>query len=120
MRAALLAILAASAVALVAVSLFTLASVTGQSTNDVALASYPPPPTKTPTPTPKPKMTPTPTPKPKMTPTPTPKPKDKKITICHIPPGNPFNAHTITVGESAVQAHLDHGDYLGPCEPKKK
>jgi hypothetical protein len=40
----------------------------------------------------------------------------EKVTICHIPPGNPENAHTITVGESAVAAHLEnHGDYIGAC-----
>lgn len=39
----------------------------------------------------------------------------KMVTICHIPPGNPDNAHTITVAQSAVSAHLKHGDYLGPC-----
>jgi len=38
-----------------------------------------------------------------------------KVTICHIPPGNPANAHTITVGAPAVPAHLAHGDTLGPC-----
>jgi hypothetical protein len=38
-----------------------------------------------------------------------------KVTLCHIPPGNPDNAHTITVGASAVPAHLGHGDTLGPC-----
>ena len=38
-----------------------------------------------------------------------------KVTLCHIPPGNPDNAHTITVGASAVPAHLAHGDTLGPC-----
>lgn len=40
-----------------------------------------------------------------------------KVTICHIPPGNPANAHTITVSEKAVPAHLAHGDTLGPCLP---
>lgn len=39
----------------------------------------------------------------------------RKVVICHIPPGNPDNAHTIEVGEAAVRAHLDHGDYIGPC-----
>ena len=39
----------------------------------------------------------------------------KKTTVCHIPPGNPANAHTICVGNSAVPAHLDHGDFLGTC-----
>ena len=39
-----------------------------------------------------------------------------KVTICHIPPGNPENAHTITVGESAVLTHVaKHGDTIGPC-----
>ena len=40
-----------------------------------------------------------------------------KVTICHIPPGNPGNAHTISVGAPAVPAHLAHGDHLGPCGP---
>ena len=39
-----------------------------------------------------------------------------KVTICHIPPGNPDNAHEITVSISAVPAHLAHGDDLGTCE----
>ena len=39
----------------------------------------------------------------------------KKATVCHIPPGNPANAHTICVGTAAVDAHLAHGDHLGSC-----
>jgi hypothetical protein len=40
----------------------------------------------------------------------------KKTTICHIPPGNPDNAHTLCVGNSAVPAHVqNHHDTLGPC-----
>lgn len=39
----------------------------------------------------------------------------KKTTVCHIPPGNPANAHTICVGNPAVPAHLAHGDHLGVC-----
>ena len=39
-----------------------------------------------------------------------------QTTVCHIPPGNPAQAHTLTVGNAAVQAHLAHGDYVGPCE----
>jgi len=38
-----------------------------------------------------------------------------KTTVCHIPPGNPDKAHTITVGTPAVPAHLAHGDYETPC-----
>lgn len=41
----------------------------------------------------------------------------KKVTICHVPPGNPANAHTINVSINAVDAHLAHGDLLGLCEP---
>ncbi|MHC4696103.1 MAG: thrombospondin type 3 repeat-containing protein, partial [Planctomycetota bacterium] len=37
------------------------------------------------------------------------------VELCHIPPGEPENRHTITVGSPAVDAHLAHGDYLGPC-----
>jgi len=40
---------------------------------------------------------------------------DHKAMICHIPPGNPANAHTIIVGKPSVPAHLAHGDTLGPC-----
>ncbi|ATB45155.1 hypothetical protein [Corallococcus macrosporus] len=39
-----------------------------------------------------------------------------KVTICHIPPGNPANAHSITVSVSAWPAHERHGDTLGPCD----
>jgi hypothetical protein len=41
---------------------------------------------------------------------------EPKITMCHLPPGNPENIQTITIGESAVQTHLDHGDGIGDCE----
>ena len=37
------------------------------------------------------------------------------VPICHIPPGNPGNRHTIYVDEPAVPAHFGHGDYRGPC-----
>lgn len=39
----------------------------------------------------------------------------KKVLICHIPPGNPANAHSICVGSPAQPAHLAHGDVLGAC-----
>ena len=38
-----------------------------------------------------------------------------KVVVCHIPPGNPANAHTISIGAPAVDAHLAHGDSLGEC-----
>jgi hypothetical protein len=39
------------------------------------------------------------------------------FTLCHIPPGNPAAAHTITVGsQNAYDTHLDnHGDTPGAC-----
>lgn len=38
------------------------------------------------------------------------------VTLCHKP-GTPAE-HTITVDDSSlVQAHLEHGDYLGECRP---
>jgi len=37
------------------------------------------------------------------------------VTLCHRPPGNPNNGHTIVVDPSEVAGHLDHGDTLGPC-----
>jgi hypothetical protein len=40
----------------------------------------------------------------------------KKTTICHIPPGNPANEHTICVGNAAVPAHVEnHHDTIGVC-----
>lgn len=42
-----------------------------------------------------------------------------KVDVCHIPPGNPENAHTITISENAVSTHLDHGDHIGACDSKE-
>lgn len=39
--------------------------------------------------------------------------REEKVAICHLPPGNPENIQHIEVGESAVVAHLAHGDFLG-------
>ena len=39
-----------------------------------------------------------------------------KVDICHIPPGNPANAHVINVSVNAIPAHLAHGDHLGSCD----
>jgi hypothetical protein len=36
-----------------------------------------------------------------------------KVNVCHIPPGNPANAHIINVSVNAVPAHLAHGDFVG-------
>jgi hypothetical protein len=41
--------------------------------------------------------------------------KPTEVVLCHVPPGNPANARSITVDSSAVQAHLAHGDALGAC-----
>ena len=35
---------------------------------------------------------------------------EEKIDICHLPPGNPENVQIITIGISALEAHLAHGD----------
>jgi hypothetical protein len=40
---------------------------------------------------------------------------EEKITICHKPPGNPANVQTIEVAQSALAAHLAHGDHVGEC-----
>src|SRR2546429_497367 len=50
----------------------------------------------------------------------------KKITICHVPPGNTGNPQTITIaaaawkvdgkGEGGHGPGLHGGDYLGPCQ----
>ncbi|HEY0045558.1 MAG TPA: T9SS type A sorting domain-containing protein [Flavobacterium sp.] len=44
---------------------------------------------------------------------------NNKVTICHVPPGNPANAHTISISPNAVQAHIpgnnQHSDFYGPC-----
>jgi hypothetical protein len=36
-----------------------------------------------------------------------------KVAICHVEGNGSY--HTIYVNQNAVQHHLDHGDYLGPC-----
>lgn len=45
----------------------------------------------------------------------------KKVNICHFPPGNPENHHTVCVSIRALRAHIGrHGhegeqDYVGKC-----
>ena len=38
--------------------------------------------------------------------------EDQKVTICHFPPGNPDNVQFIEISVNALQAHLDHGDFV--------
>lgn len=38
-----------------------------------------------------------------------------KVDLCHIPPGNPENAHVISVGTPSYDAHQAHGDGPAPC-----
>ncbi|MES2589619.1 MAG: hypothetical protein V4622_11620 [Bacteroidota bacterium] len=38
--------------------------------------------------------------------------EDKKVTLCHIPPGNPSNNHLISISANAVDEHLHHGDKM--------
>ncbi len=40
---------------------------------------------------------------------------DSKTAVCHAPPGNPANAHTLQLPEAAIAAHLRHGDVAGEC-----
>lgn len=44
---------------------------------------------------------------------------NKRITICHIPPGNNSNPQTIEISENAWPAHLAHGDTKGACASQK-
>ena len=39
-----------------------------------------------------------------------------KVEVCHEPPGNPSNFHTITINENALGPHLAHGDSPGDCD----
>ena len=38
-----------------------------------------------------------------------------KVEVCHIPPGDPDNFHTIKISEKALDSHLAHLDLLGAC-----
>jgi len=42
-----------------------------------------------------------------------------KVAVCHVPPGNPSNAHVIVVGPPALRAHLAHGDCLAQAGAKR-
>ena len=38
-----------------------------------------------------------------------------KVLVCHRPGGSEDNQHTISISGNAVDAHLAHGDSVGPC-----
>ena len=38
-----------------------------------------------------------------------------KVTVCHLPPGSAEGFHNLLVSANSVEAHLAHGDLLGPC-----
>lgn len=40
---------------------------------------------------------------------------NNKTKVCHFPPGNWENKHNVCVSNSAVPAHLSHGDKMGDC-----
>jgi len=91
----------------------------------VAFDKFPPTPTPTPMPTATPTEAPQPTSipesqpeiKPANKPGPASKPKNStsgSVTVCHNP-GNKKGGKTITLEQSALQGHLNHGDTMGPC-----
>jgi hypothetical protein len=43
----------------------------------------------------------------------------QKVTLCHVPPGDPTHPQELVIAPNAVQAHLKNhaGDHLGPCAP---
>jgi len=41
---------------------------------------------------------------------------EPKVDVCHVPPGNPTNFHTIRIGPDALSDHLAHGDLEGACD----
>jgi hypothetical protein len=46
---------------------------------------------------------------------------EEKVTICHVPPGNPNNPQTLTLSQSGAAAHLRNhpGDSTGACANSK-
>jgi hypothetical protein len=39
-----------------------------------------------------------------------------KLDVCHIPPGNPDNYHSIAISDKALATHLTHSDLVGSCD----
>jgi hypothetical protein len=45
-------------------------------------------------------------------------PREDKVSVCHVPPGNPSNAHWITVGATAAEgAHQPASPETHPGHP---
>ena len=44
---------------------------------------------------------------------------NNKVVVCHIPSGNNSNPQEICIAANAVQTHLNHGCYVGPCGAAK-
>ncbi|MBK8027297.1 MAG: hypothetical protein IPK19_39370 [Chloroflexi bacterium] len=45
------------------------------------------------------------------------RPADDGVVICHVPTGNPDNAHSLIIDPAAAEMHIaNHGDTMGPCE----
>ena len=40
-----------------------------------------------------------------------------ELNICHVPPGNPNNAHELVIPVEDLESHLLHGDSVGNCPP---
>ena len=57
----------------------------------------------------------TPTATPTATPDPTAEGPSDSVDVCHKPPGNTDNAHTISINESSLEDHLSHGDDAEAC-----
>ncbi len=38
-----------------------------------------------------------------------------KVSVCHVPPGNPSNPQQICISPNAVPAHLAQVSFIGPC-----
>lgn len=41
--------------------------------------------------------------------------QEAPTTICHLPPGSPESPEILKVGGISLDAHLNHGDFVGPC-----
>ena len=44
--------------------------------------------------------------------------KNNKVLLCHVPPDDPSNEHTICISTNAVANHIADGDFLSSCNDK--